>query len=450
MIKRVLVLCMVLMMLLSGATFADEAQPEVMGISAVLMDADTGRILYGKEIDRKIYPASTTKIMTATLIIEAFGDKLDEKVVASDVVETIIGTGASNIGIRPGEEMTVEQLLYAVLLASANEACDVLAEYMCDGDVDKFVELMNEKAAELGMENTHFSNTHGFHDDNHYTTARDMATLAQYAMKNEIFRKIVKTPTYEIPKTNKYTYGDGIRHISNTSDLIKPGFGVYYKYATGIKTGYTSQAGNCLVASATKESTKSATKSEMNLIAATFNSQDSDGSSRKYGDVTNMFEYGFNNFAVMSISVPNEDVGETAVFAGKGTDVVSAVVESEIKALLPVGVDVGKDVKREFSYNENIKAPIKKGEVIGSAKYTYTDPESGEVIELGSVNLVAKAEVEKDFFKQLGSWIKNIVTSWWFVTPIVVIIVGIFVLAYMRSLRKRRRRKFLRNKRYRR
>lgn len=446
MIKKVFVLCMALMIALASVTFADEKM-EILGDSAILMDADTGRILYAKEADEKIYPASTTKIMTAAIILEEYAGRLDDVVVASDVVEEIIGTGASNIGILPGEELTIEQLLYAVLVASANEACDVLAEHMCHGDVDAFVELMNNKAKELGMENTHFSNTHGFHDENHYTTAKDMAILARYAMQNETFRKIVKTPTYTIPKTNKYTADDGIRTLANTSDLIKQGFSVYYKYATGIKTGYTSQAGNCLVASATKENTKSVTKSEMNLIAATFDVNESSG---KYEDVINLFEYGFKNFNIISVSVPNEDVGETDVYAGRGTDVVTAVVESELKALLPVDVDLKNEIKREISFNEKIKAPVKKGEVIGSVKYTYTDPKTGEVLELGSVNLVSKTDIERDFFKQIGGFFKKIVTSGFFLVPVIVIALIIFVLAYMRNLRKRRRRRFLRNRRYRR
>ena len=452
MIKKIFVLFLAVITIMlssvSGAVFAEENEPEVYGKAAILMDMDTGRILFGKNIDEKIYPASTTKIMTATLILEMCGDDLGKTVVASDIVDSVIGTGASHIGIRPGEELTVEQLLYAVLVASANEACDVLAQYVCSGSTDAFVELMNQKASELGMENTHFTNTHGFHNDNHYTTARDMATLTRYAMKNEKFREIVKTPSYTIPKTNKYNYGDGTRTLSNTSDLIKPGFAAYYKYATGVKTGYTSEAGNCLVASATKESSNSAVKSNMNFIAATFNSQDEKNVSRKYSDVKNMFEYGFNNFKMISVATPGEDVGETKIFAGKGTDVVSAVSYSEVSALLPSDTDTDKQIEKKYTYFENIKAPIKKGDKIGSAQYIYTNEKTGEKTTLATTDLVAKNDIDKDWFKQFFSFIKKIFTSAFFVVIIIIIIILGIVLSVMRNQRKKRRRKFLKSRKY--
>ncbi len=446
MIKKIFVLCMAFTLIFGNVAFADKEKPELSGSACVLMDADTGRVLYEKNIDKKVYPASTTKIMTAAIVLEKCGGKLDEIVVASEIVNSL-DSGGSNIGILPGEELTVRQLLYAVLVSSANEACDVLAEYVCSGDIDEFVSLMNEKAEELGMESTHFANAHGFHNENHYTTARDMAIIARYAMKNETFREIVKTVSYEIPKTNKYVADDGIRILSNTSDLIKPGFSVYYKYATGIKTGYTSQAKNCLVASATKEDSKSDTKAEINLIAATFGVEEPNG---KYKDVKNLFEYGYNNYNMISVSIPGEDVGETPVYAGRKTDVVTAVIESEINVLLPDTTNIKEDITREFTYNENIKAPVKKGEVIGSAKYTYTDPDTGEKTELGSVNLVSKTDIERDFFKQLGGFFKAIFTSWFFLGPVIFIVLMFFVLAFMRNRRRKRRRKFLKYKRYRR
>ena len=156
----------------------------------------------------------------------------------------------SNLGILSGEELTVEQLLYGLLVHSANDAANVLAEQV-SGSIEAFVELMNTKAAELGMKDTHFVNTHGYHDDNHYTTARDMAKLALYAVQNETFQKIVSTATYDIPPTNKYTK---VRNLSNNNALINPMKGQKYLYspAKGIKTGHTSKAGHCLLSEAEK------------------------------------------------------------------------------------------------------------------------------------------------------------------------------------------------------
>lgn len=434
----------------SNLAFAEEDEPVVYGKSAILIDADTGRILYEKNIDSKIYPASTTKIMTATLVLEKCADKLDEVVTASDVVDTIIGTGASHMGIRPGEQLTVEQLLYGVLVSSANEACDVLAEYVCEGNVETFVNMMNEKAAELEMNDTHFSNTHGFHDDNHYTTARDMAKLTRYAMKNEKFCEIVNTQTYTIPKTNKYNYGDGTRTLSNTSDLIKPNTSAYYKYATGVKTGYTKEAGNCLVASAEKESKNTAVKSKIKFIAATFNSQDDKNQSKKYNDVRSMFEYGFNNYSMISVAMPGEDVGETKITAAKGTDVISAVSSEEISVLLPADTDIEKQIERKYSFDENIKAPIKKGDKIGSAQYVYTNDKTGEKITIATADLIAKTDIEKDIFKVFFGFLKKIFTSPIFVILVVLVVALCVILAVMRNQRKKRRRRFLKNRKYRR
>lgn len=448
MFKRAFALFLVIISLFSVSAYADET-PEIFGKSAILIDADTGRVLFSKNPDAKVYPASTTKIMTAILVIENCQDKMGEIVVASEVVNTIIGTGASNIGILPGEEMTVEQLLYAVLLASANEACDVLAEYVSGGNVSEFVSLMNKKAEELGMENTNFVNTHGFHEDNHYTTARDMALLAKYAMQNETFRKIVKTEDYVLPKTNKYTFNGGERILSNTNDIIKPVNSNYYKYATGIKTGYTSQAGNCLVASATKESTKSATKSSMNLIAATFNSQSEDNDSRKNTDVINLFNYGFNNFSMVSVSVPNEEVGEVPVFAGNGADSVTAVVSSEVKALLPSGVDIKTDIKRVCTYLEDVKAPVKKGDKVGTIEYKLIDKKTGEEITVGEADLVAKTDISRNWFKVIFTGLKNILLSPFVVVPVILFFVLVLILIYMRNLRKKKRRRYFKKRRYR-
>lgn len=447
MTKRVLAFILAVLisaMFSLNTVFAEE--PEVFGDAAILIDMDTGRILYEKNADKKVYPASTTKIMTGILVLENCGDRLGDIVTAGEIVNDIIGTGASHIGICVGEELTVEQLLCAVLIASANEACDVLAEYMC-GSVDEFVALMNKKAEELGMNNTHFANAHGFHDANHYTTAKDMAIIARYAMKNEKFREIVKMPTYFIDKTNKYNYGDGTRNLSNTSDLIKQGTSAYYKYATGIKTGYTSEAGNCLVASATKESEKSSTKSEMNLIAATFNSQSENGYSGKYSDVTDMFEYGFNNYSIVSISVPDKEVGEVSLKYGKGFDSVTAVIGEEIKTLLPNDINMENDIKKNYTYKENLKAPIKKGDIVGSVEYIYTDTVTGESINLGTANLVAKNDIEKAFFKQVGSFFKKLIFNGFVLTLIIIFVLLIIIASALRRKRKKRRRSYLNSKR---
>ena len=192
----VLLVVFVLASILAPSAMAEPAAPpQVVSEAAILIDRDSGRVLFEQNADKRLYPASTTKIMTAVLVLENL--QLDSVVVASNDAVMSIPAGASNMGILEGEQLTVEQLLYGALVESANEACNVLAEYMC-GDVDSFVVKMNEKAQALGMQNTKFLNPHGLHSPEHYTTARDLAILARYAMQNETFREVVSTAQYII------------------------------------------------------------------------------------------------------------------------------------------------------------------------------------------------------------------------------------------------------------
>ena len=184
-----------LLIILFAAFFSSAAMAEGGDFSAsspyvMFMDMNTGRVLYEKEADKKIYPASTVKIMTAILALE--NCNLEDKVVATETALASVPDGVTAMDIQPGEELTVRQLLYGTMLASAADATNVLGEAV-SGSVSDFVQLMNEKAKELGMNDTNFSNTHGEHDDRTYTTVRDMAKLARYAMQNEDFREIVKT-----------------------------------------------------------------------------------------------------------------------------------------------------------------------------------------------------------------------------------------------------------------
>ena len=232
----------------SGSAILDEM--DVNAKAAVLVDPDTGEILYEKNAHAHNYPASITKVMTCLLTLEAVdrGElSLEQTVTASSALHTGIGEGASTADIKEGEQIRIIDLLYAALIPSANEACNVMAEAV-SGDVASFVELMNTRAAELGMEDTHFSNTHGYHDDDHYTSAYDIYLMCREAMKHETFRTIVGSKNYTMPATNLHPEP---RIIRSTNALIS-NFrvaGYIYEYATGIKTGSTPEAGYCLAAS---------------------------------------------------------------------------------------------------------------------------------------------------------------------------------------------------------
>ena len=390
----------------SGSTILDAM--EVNAAAAVLVDPDTGEVLYEKNPHEQRYPASITKVMTCLLTLEAVDEgklTLDQVVTASSSIHTGIGEGASTADIKEGEEIRVIDLLYAALIPSANEACNVMAEAVA-GDVASFVDLMNQRAAELGMTDTHFANTHGYHDDNHYTSAYDVFLMCQEAMKHETFRTIVTTKSYDMPATNIHPE---VRTVHSTNALISNWnvTGYLYSYATGIKTGHTNESGYCLAAAATKE--------DRSLISVVMGCEREPGTSGSKGrtdfsETIRLFEWGFNNFSTQTIlDATKRDIPEIEVTLGKGTNYVTLEPQGEISALLPNDIST-EDFKYDYTLNANsVEAPVEKGQVLG----TITASFNGK--EYGSLPLVASIGVEVDtlmynldriqkFFSQL--WVK--------------------------------------------
>ena len=267
--------------------------PAVWAESAVVMDLDSGTFLYSKNMDVAKYPASITKILTTLIAIEH--SRPSEKVTFSENAVYGIEQGSSNIGIRLGENLTMEDCLYGMMLESANEVCVAVAEHI-SGSVDAFVELMNQKAASLGCTNTHFTNPNGLPDENHYTTAHDMALIMREGLKNKKFRKIIGATDYVIEPTNKNSES---RVLHTHHPMLAPESGYYYKGCIGGKTGYTSAAGNTLVTAARRNGTT--------YITVTMKAADLAIAS---SDSTAMFNYGYQNFQKMQadggeILIPN-------------------------------------------------------------------------------------------------------------------------------------------------
>ncbi|MEG2348092.1 MAG: D-alanyl-D-alanine carboxypeptidase family protein [Clostridia bacterium] len=251
--------------------------------SAILTDFESGSILFEKNIDAKVFPASTTKILTAILVIENLN--LNDKIVVTNRAIYSTPVGSSIIYLKPGEVLSVEDLLYGLLLNSGNDAANVLAESVSD-NIPSFIELINTKLKEIGCNNTNFTNAHGFHDKNHYTTARDMSIIFNYCMKNETFKKIIETKEYVIKKTNKFNE----RKLINTNKLLDiKSQAMYYEYALGGKTGYTEEANGTFVGYAKKD--------DKQLLSCVFDSsQNINGKEGRFLDTKTLFEYGFNNF----------------------------------------------------------------------------------------------------------------------------------------------------------
>lgn len=247
------------------------------------MDAESGNILYEKNGYAKIYPASTTKVLTAILVLENL--PLDEKIVASKNAINSVPLESSVMGIKKEEIFSVENLLYGLLLSSGNDAAIVLAESV-SGNVNDFVTLMNTKAKEIGCLNTHFSNPHGFYDDNHYSTPHDMALILKYAMKFDEFKKIVESKSFELPSTNKTP---NTRTIKNTNKLIDENSNTFYKYALGGKTGYTIESRGTYIGYSKN--------GDKILIVGNFDgSQNINGKNARFLDAISLCDYGFFNF----------------------------------------------------------------------------------------------------------------------------------------------------------
>ena len=247
--------CLILVFTLGTSALAAEGDTgdwEVAAKAALLADPDTGEILYARNIHERLYPASLTKVMTALLVLEAVDDgklSMDTILTASQTAIDNLPPDGSNAGIKVGEQMTVENLLYCILVVSANEACDILAEGV-SGSIDAFVDAMNARAKAIGCEDTHFTNTNGLQDSDHYTTAWDLYLITKEAMKHELFMPLCNTKVIEIPATNL----SPSRTYYTTNYLLSPmrATGYVYQGAEGVKTGSTSDAGYCLIATATR------------------------------------------------------------------------------------------------------------------------------------------------------------------------------------------------------
>ena len=416
----------------SGSAILDEM--DVNAKAAILADPNTSEILYEKNAHEKMYPASITKVMTCLLTLEAVdrGELgLEDIVTAGSGIHTGIGSGASTADIKEGEEIRVIDLLYAALLPSANEACNVMAEAVA-GDVASFVELMNQRASQLGMNDTHFANTHGYHDDDHYTTAYDIFLICQEAMKHETFRTIVSTKNYELPATNVHTEP---RTVYNTNGLISNWnvAGYLYSYATGIKTGSTPEAGYCLAAGATRE--------DRSLISVVMGCEREPGSTGSKGrtdfsETIRLFDWGFKNFSTQTIlDSTKRDIPEIEVTLGKGTNYVTLEPQGEITALLP------NDISPEdftFTYTRNadsIEAPVEKGQVLGTITATFNGK------EYGSLPLVASIGVEVDTLMYNLDRIQKFFSQLWVKILLAVILVVILLLIVRRIFFRGRRRR---------
>ena len=415
-IKKLIYITLLCTILCSLTTFcfASENPPDTYAEACVLMESSTGRILYEKNANQVMYPASTTKIMTAILALEHCNLN-DIATVSYDAIYSVPYSYV-HANLQLGEELTIEQLLHILLIPSANDAANVLAEHI-GGSVDSFATMMNAKATEIGCKNTHFVNANGIHNAEHVSTAYDMALIGRYAMQNSVFRNIVSKTNYTLPTTNKYDKLD--RVFNTTNELIKEDYrdrvdNYYYKYAIGIKTGYTDPAKSCIVAAAQKDGLEY-------IVSVLGAGTTENGLQARPIDCKNLFEYAFNNFTITKVKDANSVLKQVDVAgATKETKTLDILVQDEINILTEKS-DANASILPTIEINSDIQAPVTKNSVVG--KITYTVDGVSYTSNLLAGNDVIKFEVD---------WIKII-----FRILLVVLLLSLLTL-FIKSKRNRR------------
>ena len=401
----------------SAAETSLPADPDIQAKAALLVDANTGNIVYAKNEHHELYPASLTKIMTALLVLEAVDSgklSLDQQLTASDSITELDADGSS-AGIKVGEVMTVEQLLYCMLVVSANEACVILAEAV-SGDVDTFVDAMNVKAQALGCENTHFVNPTGLHDSQHYTSAWDLYLITQEAMKHEDFMRICDTGDITLPATNL----SEARSLHSTNYLISVwrSRGYYNTDAHGVKTGSTGAAGHCLVSSASKGSLSFIS---VMLGCEQLHLEGNEIRTMSFYETNRLFDWAFDNFAYQTVLTSDEILKEVAVSLSK-IDHVTVHPAEDVEVLLPKGL-AAEDLERTITLKSDpVEAPISAGDVLGTVTLSY------DGTDYATVDLLALNDVEAS----------RILTFWRdmkaFFSQTAVKVVGIILLAAVVAL----------------
>jgi len=411
------------------------AVPATDSQSVLLMELTSGRELFSQNADAKAYPASTTKILTVLLAIEAVergAVTLDDMVTAKAGFKEGISEDASSAGIKEGESMSLRDLLYCAMLPSANEACNVIAMYI-SGSVSDFVALMNRRANELGCTGSHFTNTNGMPDEEHYTTARDLYLISAEAIKHEEFKKICGTASYITAATNMTNE----RELHNSNALICEDsvYGKSYIYdgAYGIKTGRTDAAGLCLVSAAKR--------GDVDLLCVVLGA-DEDFTNKvfdSFGDTVKLFDWAFGNFSYRCLLEKGTAVGAMHINLAENVDEVGLVAADDVIAFAPMGLTAERIVFELVQDTESLDAPVKAGTVVGTVKVC---DEYGTVY--GEVELKTESDVELDVGAYLEDYSVSLLKEYWIVLAgaLVFIIALVFILVLVRHKNKRNKKKY--------
>ncbi len=402
-----------------------------------LLNMDTDTVVVDINSDKKVYPASTTKIMTYIVTVDQVDDLKGTKVqIKQDVLDKLYGTGSSTAGLQyfVDKEVTVYDLLVALMVKSGNDAAMVLADYIGNGSIQKFVDLMNEKAEELGCTNTHFMNPHGLHDEDHFTTAQDLALMSRYALTLPDFNEITNTTTgyLSVDKEKEYP-------LITTNLLIDEtrGGDFYYPYAKGIKTGTTDEAGYCLVSTASHNGyTYMAVVLGSPCVDKNGKEIETNGAMK---DTITLYNWAFENLELKSVIDEQTPVCEISIELAWNQDKLLLIPQGSFSAILPKDVE-STSIDISTSIPDSVVAPVVEGDVIGTATISYANQ------ELTTVNLIASETVERSNILYYMEYARKILKSRGMIVAVCIVVVLLIIyiiltVAYNKKKNKNKRMK---------
>ncbi len=419
----------------NAATYEPDRKIYAEAYMLINLDDASYPVVAQKNADEKLYPASLTKIVTTMVVLNNVKDLQAKTKMSQAAFDATLGTGAQVAGISVGDELTIDELLYLTMVYSACDACQILAEYV-SGTSAAFVDAMNKYVESLGCKNTHFTNPDGLHDSNHYTTARDMATITLAALKNSDF---VKYST-----TTDIKYGD--LNLGHTNLMLHQGYlTYYYEYAQGIKTGSTKEAGYCVITKASKDG--------YNYLAVVLKSpqQKINGESYEtkcsFVDAKSLFEWAFDSLKYTTLVSKDEVIGEIAVEDGKDADSVQLIAKADTNVIVPAALDKSAIIIETVDKPEVLKAPVLKGQDVCKANVIYGD----EVI--ATIDLVAADNIELSTFLKIINAVKAFLGTTAVKIACVAIVLFIIVYVFLvisnnKKKKKRRQQKMERAERY--
>ena len=404
----------------------------------LLVNTDSETVIFDKNANKRTAPASLTKIVTCMLVLENCTDLSTPVTCKRESLDGLYAQNAATAGILAGETLTVNELLYCLMLPSAADAANILADFI-GGGIDNFVVMMNDFVANLGCKDTKFVNAHGLDaNPNAYTTANDLYKITKYALQNPTFKEITSTSRYDVEPTEKYPY---TRYLHNTNKMMNAGIPDYYhKAVTGVKTGTTAKAGRCVITTASQDG--------YNYMLIVMNAPqydiDNDGVEENvaFTESKKIYNWAFDNIVLTKVTNTTDVVTVVNVEYNSKIDHLRLVPAEEISALVPIGTETGSLVTRpiENETPKTVKAPIKKGDVLGKAEVLY-----GEDV-VATVDLIAAEDVEFNLFVFIISMIKTVLSTTVFkiLFAIFVVLLIIYILLIIRKNRIKAKRKKIR------